>query len=154
MGKGVERAVFRLPSQAVVTATVWMCSLVYRSVLWLTSAELISELGSSHLGAVRVGLPLDHRHLPFVLEGAIVAAAPAGEVELILWDLRYDLHSTQIASVVGCEILGFDAVGRPRRPRPPRDGPPRRRRPPRPVPAPDVGELLEGHEGGGGAADG
>jgi hypothetical protein len=145
-GEGIRWVRLRLISQVVVASAVWMCSMVYRGIMWLTAATICNQTGSALMGSVRVNIPLDHRHLPFVLEEALETASVGGRrsIELVTYDLLYDQHSTAVASIVGCDVLALDTRGRPRRP--PR---PRRRRPPRAAAGPgdDVEAEEEGHEG-------
>jgi hypothetical protein len=119
-----------------------MCSLVYKGILWLTCASIDSDCGSAGMGAVRTSTPLQHRHLPFLIE-----EVHDRTVEFVALHLRYDLHKVSTASVVGCDFLMatpdcFSVSARPRR----TGGPVRRKRarPGAPAAAPAIDGGVRG----------
>ena len=99
---------------------VWMPSLLFQNTLWVTATSLAAERGSHNMGSVKLSVPLDHRHLPYLIQEAHGRVRPpspegrrqrAGNVRFGAFRVDWDLLSTNECSIVDVvDLLELDDV--------------------------------------------
>jgi hypothetical protein len=141
----------------IIFTEFWFLCMVYKHMMWVSSAAAGLDSGSYGSGTVVLSVPLRHRHLPHVLDYCVDVAAQ-GEIRMTILRVAYDLHSTTVTSIVDSEQVLSYFPARPTAPtaRPRGAGSrPRRRRPSDatdPTSGDPGGDDVDDGDGGGGHA--